>query len=86
MTNIVFKPKNTVNVKVKDTAGIITPSPTGTTTLSNFRIPNRIVDLIDVSLTDKPPIEGSTLVYNDIENVFEVKLIDNYVNLDGGIF
>ena len=86
MTTVVFKPRNTVNVKVKDRAGIITPSPTGTTTLSNFRIPNKIVDMNDVVLTETPPVEGSTLVYNTLEKAFDVKILDVIADLDGGVF
>lgn len=92
MPSVVVNKKTKVNIQVRNQAGFIQPSATGTVTLNNINgsgasAPTALVALTDVNLTATPPLDGSTLLYNANTQKFDVTSSGALSgNLDGGIF
>ena len=72
-------------ISVINRNGALLPS-TGFPTASDFTTvgsANRIAGLADVNLTETPPVNGSTLVYNSATGKYDVEILPS---LDGGSF
>lgn len=76
-----------IKVKVENKGGILTPTNKQITLKNTL---NELKSIMDIGDVDEPQlVDGATLVWNEITQKFEVKLLDIgdvEVDVDGGTF
>lgn len=83
--NIRANVQTPVRIEVQDKNGIIKPTNVGYVTMKSQAVAapaTSLSALTDVHLTQTPPSDGSTIIYNANTSVYDVK----QPSLDGGFF